>query len=49
MRPAGPAPALAQLRRRSAADRARGPRWAVQRLPVLVYANHLRPLRQGPD
>ena len=47
--PPGPEAALAQLRRREAPDRRRSPGRAVQRIPVVVHAHHLRPLRQGPD
>ena len=44
-----PAAALAQLRQRPAADRRRGPGRAVRGVSVVVPADHLRPLRQGPD
>ena len=45
--PAGPAPALAQLRHRAATDRQGSDGRAVQRLPVVVHADHPRPVRQG--
>ena len=45
--PAGPAPALAQLRHRAAPHACRGDGRAIQRLPVVVPPRRVLPLRQG--
>ena len=47
-RAASPATALAQLRNERC-RRARGHGRAVERVPVVVHAHHVRPLRQGAD